>query len=212
MNHKVRALLYLNIGKTFYYSIKHKKKIIVFRKTKFTLGKNSKITGDGFLIAGSNKKNFVYSPSTINVNRNAVIEAFNARILNGCKITVKDNARLEIGKDTFINMNCNICCCEKVSIGSDVGIAEDVIIRDSDEHDILIDGHKKTKPVKIGNHVWIGMRSIILKGVTIGDGAIIAAGSVVTKDIPANTIAGGVPARVIRDNVMWKDKLEAVQS
>ena len=54
-------------------------------------------------------------------------------------------------------------------------------------------------PIVLGKNVWIGSNSTILQGVTIGDGAIIAAGSVVTKDVAANTIVGGVPARFIRD-------------
>ena len=57
----------------------------------------------------------------------------------------------------------------------------------------------KKAPIRIGNDVWIGMRSIILKGVTIGDGAVIAAGSVVTRDVPAGTLYGGNPARFIKE-------------
>ena len=53
-------------------------------------------------------------------------------------------------------------------------------------------------PIVVGNNVWIGSHATILKGVTIGDGAIVAAGAVVTKDVPANTIVGGVPAKPIR--------------
>lgn len=84
----------------------------------------------------------------------------------------------------------------KVEIGNSCKIAWDVIIMDSDLHPI--EGKVlENKPVIIEDHVWIGCRAIILKGVRIGKGAIIAAGSVVTKDIPAYTIAVGVPARVI---------------
>jgi acetyltransferase-like isoleucine patch superfamily enzyme len=60
-----------------------------------------------------------------------------------------------------------------------------------------------TQPIIIGNHVWVGMNATILKGVTIGDGAIIAAGSIVTKDVKANTLVGGVPARILKENVEW---------
>jgi acetyltransferase-like isoleucine patch superfamily enzyme len=61
-----------------------------------------------------------------------------------------------------------------------------------------------TQEVFIGNNVWIGNRAIIMKGVTIDDGAIIAAGSIVTKDVPARCLVAGVPAKVVRENVQWK--------
>ena len=61
-----------------------------------------------------------------------------------------------------------------------------------------------TKPIIIGDHVWIGKNALILKGVTIGNGAIVAAGSVVVKDVSAKTLVAGNPAKVIKDNVEWK--------
>jgi acetyltransferase-like isoleucine patch superfamily enzyme len=59
-------------------------------------------------------------------------------------------------------------------------------------------------PVVIGNHVWIATNAIILPGVTIGEGAIVACGAVVTKDVPPHCLVAGVPARVVRENVDWK--------
>lgn len=61
-----------------------------------------------------------------------------------------------------------------------------------------------TKPIKIGNHVWIGINATILKGVTIGDGAIIAAGAVVNKDVEENSLVGGVPAKILKKNIFWE--------
>ena len=104
----------------------------------------------------------------------------------------------------FFNSNIKIRCHEKIEIGENVAISHDVTIMDSDAHEGLWKGYKKTKPIKIGNHVWIGTRATILKGVTIGDNAIIAAGSVVTKDVPSNTVVAGVPAKVIKTNINWK--------
>ena len=60
-----------------------------------------------------------------------------------------------------------------------------------------------TRPVVIGKRVWIGCNVLILKGVTVGDGAVIAAGSVVTKDVPAASLVGGNPARILKENVTW---------
>jgi acetyltransferase-like isoleucine patch superfamily enzyme/coenzyme F420-reducing hydrogenase beta subunit len=104
----------------------------------------------------------------------------------------------------FINERVQITCGDVIEIGEDCAIGRDVVIRSYDGHTIVRDGYKISEPIKIGNHVWIGQGAQILKGVTIGDGAIIAAGAVVTKDIPSHVIAGGIPARVIAEEIQWK--------
>lgn len=60
-----------------------------------------------------------------------------------------------------------------------------------------------TQPVTIGDHIWIGARTNVLNGVTVGDGAVVAAGSLVTRDVPPRALVGGVPARVLREDVDW---------
>ncbi len=67
---------------------------------------------------------------------------------------------------------------------------------------------ERTAPVSIGNDVWIGCRSIVLKGVSIGDGAIVAAGSVVTKDVPAYTLVAGNPAQIKKKVAGWVSRLK----
>ena len=113
-----------------------------------------------------------------------------------------ENAKIFIGKNSYLNRRTEIKCQSSVSIGDDTAIAWDCIIMDTDYHSI--NGKVMTAPIVIGNHVWIGCKSVILKGVNIGDNAIVAAGSVVTKDVPANCLVGGSPAKIIKTDVSWE--------
>ena len=111
-------------------------------------------------------------------------------------------AQLHLGS-SFINSNCKIRCSNKIVIGDGCAISHDVTILDSDFHRILNSERPVSAPVVIGNNVWIGTRCIIMKGVTIGDGAVIGAGSIVTHEVPAGCLAAGNPAKVIKQDVKW---------
>lgn len=127
----------------------------------------------------------------------------NFKIFSGARIYINSRAELILGGG-YINENLNLSCFERIEIGQDVAFADGLTIRDSDNHALTSDpGHQKTAPIRIGNHVWIGLNVTILKGVQIGDGAVIGAGAVVTRDIPPACLAVGVPARVIKKNVRW---------
>lgn len=127
---------------------------------------------------------------------------FNVYAGSYIRVTPKGKLILHGG---FINENVQITAGDVVEIGKGATIGRDVVIRSYDGHTICQDGYKVSEPINIGKHVWIGQGATILKGVTIGDGAIIAAGAIVTKDVPAHTIAAGVPAKVVRDNIKWKE-------
>lgn len=106
-------------------------------------------------------------------------------------------AGVKIGEDSAIGQNAFLDGRDKLIIGDHVDIASDVMIYNS-EHDInSMDFHAICAPVTISNYVFIGPRAIILPGVKVGQGAVIAAGAVVTKDVPDFAIVGGVPAKVI---------------
>ena len=155
------------------------------------------------LIGGASGKGFC-RPSYLSVGAGARIEAINGfSIQDNAYVVVRKNAELILGGG-YINSNCQIVCSQRITIGQGVAIADGVLIRDTDDHDLDVEGYEKVKPVTIGNHVWIGQRATILKGVTIGDGAVVAAGAVVTKDVPANSVVAGVPAKVIRTDVSWR--------
>jgi len=106
---------------------------------------------------------------------------------------------LRIGNHVFINTGSTISAKVEITIGDRVQIANGVSILDSDFHG-LEDRHSPppAEPIRIEDDVWIATRAIVLKGVTIGRGAVVAAGAVVTSDVAPYTLVGGVPARLIR--------------
>lgn len=106
-------------------------------------------------------------------------------------------ANIKIGEDTIIGQNCFLDGRDKLIIGDHVDIASDVMIYNS-QHDVNSEDFTAvSKPVEIGDYVFIGPRVIILPGVKIGRGAVVAAGAVVTKDVYESKIVGGVPAKEI---------------
>jgi acetyltransferase-like isoleucine patch superfamily enzyme len=108
-----------------------------------------------------------------------------------------DPKNIRIGEDSIVGDHAFLDGRDKLTIGNHVDIASEVLIYNS-EHDLESDGFQATSaPVEIGDYVFIGPRAIILPGVKIGRGAVIAGGAVVTKDVPDFAIVGGVPAKVI---------------
>jgi acetyltransferase-like isoleucine patch superfamily enzyme len=114
----------------------------------------------------------------------------------GVRLEVYQGGQLSIGKGTYLNRNVHIVVSKSVRIGRGVKIGWDVVIMDTDLH-----GHSgqpaRTKPVIIEDDVWIGCRALILKGVHIGAGAIIAAGAIVTKDVPPLAVVASPSAGIL---------------
>jgi acetyltransferase-like isoleucine patch superfamily enzyme len=132
----------------------------------------------------------------------------------GSLIAECSSSRIVIGKNSLVGSNSLIDCAESITIGDNVLISYDCVLTDSDNHSLnhserkddlekwRVGAHDWTKvriaPVVIKDRAWIGARSIILKGVTIGEGAIVGMGSLVTKDVEAYTVVAGNPARLIK--------------
>lgn len=192
------------IQKTFYRyynrfcfslaGVRFGKNLQVFNKV-YLIGKGNISIGDDF---------FFTSGSCINsICRN----------IRGAMYVPLPESQIKIGDRVGISSAC-LWANERITIGNDVNIGGDCLIIDNDAHPHNYMKRRKvyveevgkeayyriipTAPVEIGDDVWIGARCQILKGVHIGERSIIAAGSVVTKDVPADCIAGGNPCKVIR--------------
>ncbi len=144
------------------------------------------------------------------VAKNASLKVGAFDVYAGSRINVNSGAQLSLGSG-YMNHDCVIDCFDSISIGNNVVISERVVLRDSDNHVIndcgdsgqMSEDKMITAPILVGDHVWIGMNVIVLKGVSIGEGSIVAAGSVVNKDVPPHCLVAGVPAKVVKTDVKW---------
>lgn len=136
---------------------------------------------------------------------------------DGTKIRCHEGV-VEIGEKTVMGQECTISAYQRVRIGEECVIADRAMFIDFDhgmvetERPIRLQGIYK-RDVEVGNNVWIGYGACILRGVHVGDNSVIGTNSVVTKDVPANAVVGGIPARIIRmreapRELRWKEPVE----
>lgn len=137
----------------------------------------------------------VSSAGRIAVGDNLTIRS---REYNVVELSCAANAALTLGNNVFLNQGVRIACTTEISIGDNTLIADECVILDSDYHGVA-GAPTKSAPVKIESDVWLGTRVIVLRGVSIGQGSVVGAGSVVTRSIPPRVFAAGVPARVIKN-------------
>jgi maltose O-acetyltransferase len=117
------------------------------------------------------------------------------------ELAVGASGLLEIGESTFVNYGTSIAALQSVRIGSHCSIGTYVIIMDNDFHRLEPERRNElpdSKPIVIEDNVWLGGRAIVLGGVTIGEGSVVGAGSVVTRDVPPRSVVTGVPAKIVR--------------
>ncbi len=199
------------LKKIYYMFVSTIKSLIITKNIKplrirnnvcFDLSKSCKFNINGTLVFGDIRYKNTGKKIILRMDDNSkIIVNGSFNFFYGCDIVLFKNATLTLG-NSFINSDAKIRCHKSITIGDDCAISHDFTIMDSNAH--YLDGDNKTKPVVIKDHVWIGTRVTILSGVTVGDGAVIAAGSIVTKDVPAHSLVGGNPAKVLKENVEWK--------
>ena len=163
------------------------------------------IVGDGVVVS--------HDAAVISPTPNQVTIGDNSEV--ACTFACQNSGRIIVGKNTWIGAKTIIGSVEEISIGDYAIISTEVHIYDNNNHPIspalrqkMSEGdfhgdlwkwkHSKSEKIHIGDRVWIGERSTVLKGVNIGNDAVIAAGSVVTHDVPSSTIVAGNPAKVVK--------------
>lgn len=184
------------------------------------LGKNNTVNINEKSLFKNCLIKFVDNNSIITIGKNCRLSGLNIVVRNnsvlhihdGCRITgmitCKDNSKLVIQKNMRVTgrLGCHAVEGSNITIGEDCLIAK-ARIRTSDMHSIIdLTTNKRINiaaDITIGNHVWLCEDTYIGKGVSIADNVVIGAKSIVTKDIEANCIAAGVPAKVIKRNITW---------
>lgn len=148
------------------------------------------------------------NPREFFLGKNAEVHIGNNVMLERkVRFSLADNACVHIGDNTYLGEFTNILAVKEIEIGRNCAISWHVLFMDTSSHPLGITGEKpvtKIAPVKLEDKVWIGCRAVILKGVTVGEGAIIVNNAVVTKDVPPYTMVGGNPARIIKEDVIWE--------
>lgn len=170
------------------------------------------------IVGGANnmvviKKNCVIDNPVFHIvgNNNKITFEENCHVGPDCSFWMEgNNVQITIGRHTTFTNSVHVNAQEdnmKIEIGEDCMFSNHIIVRTSDSHAIYSnDTNKRINPaksIKIGNHVWIAPGSEVMKGVAVGDGCIIGSQTMVTKDVPANCLVVGRPARVVKENIRW---------
>lgn len=194
-------------------------------KCSYSLGSRNRIINKGVKVK---------SCIQIKGNNNHVIIADGAALLktivritgNNCTVVLKDycylseveifvennNCRVEIGTNTFVGRHTHIACSEdnsEIIIGGEGMISSYCQIRTGDSHSVTdLEGNRlnPASSVYIGEHCWLGEGSKVLKGVTLGCDSIVSTGAIVTKSFGNNVLLGGLPAKVLKENINWNEK------
>ncbi len=197
----------VGIVRSAWYSVRLRGRVLIARRARVKIRHSATVEfGPGaFLLHG-----FLHNspaPASLELGRNTTLTLRGtAQIWRGAQIKVYQGAHLDLGDRVIFNEGSRVLCCAGIKLGDGTGLSWGAEISDTDMHPIRVNGQwiDEQAPVVIGDHVMVAARAMILKGVHVGDGAIVAAGAVVTEDVPARCAVGGVPARVIARDVDWR--------
>ena len=168
--------------------------------------KSGKIIINGNLVIGKRGAREPYGDVVINMAEDSTL-IINGTVSLGANVhlAVAPGAKMILGSKAdgslTINRGTEILAHEEIRIGSGGMLSWDILIMDSNVHTIV--GAQNHKAIIIHEHVWIGCRATILKGVELGNGSVVSAGAVVVKSLPQGAIAAGNPAKIVKENIFW---------
>lgn len=143
----------------------------------------------------------------ISGNNNRLIINRTARFMGPCIITMDGDSNLLIGENAGIRDVQFVLKDADIEVGKLCMFSNHILLRNTDSHKVInLEDNQVTnasRSIRLGEHVWIGQNATILKGVSIGDNSIVALGTIVTKDVPANSIVAGVPSKVVKTGITW---------
>jgi len=204
-NHSPKAIYQFFKYNTF-NEIIHGNVLIPASHVVIQLEKGGKITKKGISYIGTKRDKKSKLETRLLIEKGGVLElGSNTNIMYGADIEVFHDARLIYKGEGGSNIGATVICGEKIEIGKGTMMGRNVLIRDNNgDHYINRTGYKNTRPVVIGEKVWLCEGCTIMLGVNIGDGAIVGAKAFVTSNIPPNTMVSGNPSKVVDEDVLWK--------
>ena len=203
----------VNCRKNSETDIRSGKMLIPLKSAVFDLHPTARVIAGTDFLYGNNPVKGLTMPTCLRMEANTVFEFHDGPLTRygkgpynlryGAYIEVVNGGHLTIGQGAA-NVGLNIMCAKEVTIGNGVRIGRNVSIRDwNGPHVIINSTYRNHAPVHIGDHVWLCSGCTIMPGVTVGEGAVVAANATVTRDVPPHALVGGSPAKVIKENVEW---------
>lgn len=203
----------INFRKNTISNIKTEHVIYTMPSAVFDIHPSAKIEIKAPFLFGNNPVKGMKMPTCLRMEANTKLEIHNGPLTRygtgpynlryGAYIEIVNGGKLTIGQGAC-NVGLTIMCAKEVTIGNGVRIGRNVSIRDWNGSHVIINEHYRNHaPVHIGDRVWLCTGCTIMPGVTIGEGAVVAANSTVTKDVPPYSLVGGSPAKVLKEKIEW---------
>ena len=202
------------LTRSLYYSWKYGRRFddfVVGKNVLTRIDRSAEVEIDSRFVMGAaqfpaSNGNLENSKIEIDSGATFTVSGKKGRAVIGPGSVVYVSGEFSIGSSYF-NSNARIVCNNRISIGDNCAIAWNVQLIDNDQHTVRIDGEPKhnTGPIVIEDNVWIGHDVTIKKGVRVGSGSVVASNSVLTDDVPPETLVAGIPATVLREDVEWSN-------